>query len=251
MHPSATAATTLLAASLLCACQTALLKRADRDRICHVVVEAAPGSVAVKANPLGDPVGGPVLGTGTAAIAAVAAILNPLYAIYVPVLIAHGAACGAGSALHPNADADFRRIFATADVGLIAGGLNAEINAPRQGCPPPPEGAATAARPDAMITLESVEAVPGCAYGDWTYVVSVTWHATRADGSELVAPRKLSCLESTLREVDAWFADPAQARAEVEQVFTATGRRIGSDLLSDEKPDVCSFYSLKGTVMTR
>lgn len=246
MRAHAAVVIALVASSVLCGCQTALVRKTDQDALCGASVVAAPDLVTFKPNPLADPVAGPALGTGMGALAAIAAIAMPVYLFAVPAAVGKGIACGQGALTHPTADADFRRIFSSADIDTLRRSLAEEIDRPRDACRVPPENRSARA---ATIVIERVETMPGCPAGDWTYGVAVSWRVKRADGSDLVPLRQRGCGEATFRDVDVWFADPELGRTEIEEVLAATGKRIASDLLSDDPPDPrCAFSTLSGKV---
>jgi hypothetical protein len=239
MRAAGTAAAALLAMGLLSACTSALLTPEDRGRICRVAIQESPESLAFRANPLANPVGGPVIGTGVGLVT----MFTP-YFFVAPVIAVHGAACGAGSVIHPNAEADFQAIFRSAGRCVLGQALEAALRAPRAGCAPA-SGGLSAAAPDTVIEIEGIDVESGCAYGDWDYVVSVKWRATRATDRTLLVAAKTQCRERTNREVDAWFADPVQARLEIERVLALTGQRIAAELLAPKKLEpACVLHTL-------
>ncbi|MFO1413652.1 MAG: hypothetical protein U1F10_07020 [Burkholderiales bacterium] len=240
MRALRTVAAALVAAAVLGGCHTALLRDTDREHLCRVTVESSSESAAFAGNPWNDPAGGVAMGTGTAALAVVSALGNPVMAIFVPVALVRGIECSIGAREHPALDADFTRVLATVDGSVLPRTLEQHLDRHDARCAGGPEGARA---PDAVIVLERVAVAPGCGYGDWGYSVVVTWHATRGDGRPLVATRKTGCSASGARTVDDWLADPAKARLEVEQLLDAAGEKIAADLLSDSEPlPGCGFY---------
>jgi len=89
--------------------------------------------------------------------------------------------------------------------------------------------------------------MPGCAYEDWTYAVSVTWRVKRADSGAILAETKTECRHATNRDVDDWFAHPEEGRVEFEQVLGAIGKRMAEELTADHKFERCFSRTLKGS----
>ena len=96
------------------------------------------------------------------------------------------------------------------------------------------------------MEVASICVVPGCAYEDWTYAISVTWRVKRADGGGTLAETKTECRHVTNRNVDDWFAHPAEARVEFEQVLGVIGKRMADELTADHKLEVCISRTRKG-----
>jgi len=236
-----------MTALLLSACAQPLLAPEDRARVCRVVVDEKPEALAFAANPMASPVGGPVLGTSLGLLALVAAVGFPPYVFVAPAVAVHGAACGAGSVGHPNADADFEKIFRSANLPLLSESLANELNAPRAGCPVVPVESSAAAEPDTVIEIESIAVRPGCAYGDWDYQIAVKWNIRRAAGGAALGATTTLCGVKTNREVDAWFGDRDQARTEIERVLAAIGQRLAAQLQAPEKLETCSVNLLPAT----
>ncbi len=167
-----------------------------------------------------------------------------------PTAVVHGAACGAASVTHPNADADFQAIFRGANRGVLSEALETALNAPRAGCAPVAAAGTSAAPADTVIEIEGIDVTPGCTYGDWDYAVSVQWRAIRAADRVVLVTATTQCRESTNREVDEWFADSAGARSEIERVLALTGQRIAAELLAPTKPERrCSLHTLNTGVI--
>lgn len=89
--------------------------------------------------------------------------------------------------------------------------------------------------------------MPGCAYEDWTYAVSVTWRVKRTDSGAILAETKTECRHTTNRDVDDWFAHPEEGRVEFEQVLGAIGKRMADELTADHEFERCFSRTLKGS----
>ncbi len=127
-----------------------------------------------------------------------------------------GAACAAASQSHPNAEADFEKILKAADAGKLTQALEADLNAPREGCASAQAGASAAPVPDTIIEIEKVDAGMGCAIGKQEFWISVKWRALVAGNRRVLAEAATRSGQKSFLDVDDWFADPDRARLEIE-----------------------------------
>ena len=150
-----------------------------------------------------------------------------------------GLGCGAAGAAHPNAEAEFRAIVVTADRGELKQALEAALGPPGAACRNASEG--TAARPDTVVRIESVRLTMGCPAGQQSYYIAVKWRAMSATSGTVLSETTTQCLQTSSQDVDAWSADAARARAEVNGALARTGRRMAGELLGVDKWTDCRF----------
>jgi hypothetical protein len=243
MRAAAGTMAALVALGLLSGCATALLGREDRAQVCRVAVVVPSDPYVPRENVLANPAGG-VTGTGLGALALVAAYANPFMIFVAPMVVGHGMQCAAGSMSHPNAHADFQAIYRAAGAQALALGMERELEAVRGSCMP--TESARVPKPDTVVEVASIGVMPGCAYGDWMYAVSVTWRVKRADSGGILAETMTECSHATNRDVDDWFAHSKEGRVEFEQVLRAIGKRMADELTADHKLERCSSRTLKG-----
>jgi hypothetical protein len=171
--------------------------------------------------------------------------IPPSWIITVPVGVLYGAtrgaACAAASESHPNAEADFEKILKAADASKLMRTLEADLNAPREGCAATQAGASVAPVPDTIIEIEKVDVRMGCAIGKQEYWISVKWRALVAANRRVLVETTTRCSQKSFLDVDDWFADPDRARLEVENVMESIGRRMASGLLSPQVPSECKW----------
>ena len=234
--------TAIIALGVLSGCATALLGREDRAQICTVAVVVPSDPYEARENVLANPAGG-VTGTGLGALALVAAYANPFMIFVAPMVVGHGMQCAAGSMSHPNAHADFQAVYRSASAQSLALGMERELEALRGGCAQ--TDASRVLKPDTVVEVQSISVMPGCAYGDWLYVVKVTWRVKRADSGAILAETKTECQHATNRDVVDWFAHPEEGRVEFEQVLGLIGKRMADELIADDKIERCVASRLK------
>jgi len=171
--------------------------------------------------------------------------IPPSWIITVPVGAVYGAtrgaACAAASQSHPKAEADFETILKAADASKLMRTLEADLNAPREGCASAQAGASAAPVPDTIIEIEQVDAGMGCAIGKQEFWISVKWRALAAANRRVLAETTTRCSQKSFLDVDDWFADPNLARLEIENVLERMGRRMASGLLSPQGQPECKW----------
>ncbi len=229
------AALALVGALVLSACTPGILTREDRAKVCRVAVVEEPGAFVFRPNPYFDPVGGPVRGAGTGALIGAAALFMPLYAPAAVVAVGMGIECGAASSEHPNAERDFRQIFETADKAALKDALAAELRVRLAACRTRGEDVSGADTYDTVVHIDRVEYAMQCSRERETYSIAVKWRATTAAGGRVLRAGTTNDLQRSPRDVDAWAADAAAARAEVERALADTGRRIAAGFLDADR----------------
>ena len=226
-----------VAIGFLTACTTPLLTPDQRKEVCQVVVDEKFGSPVFEPNVLSNPAGG-LTGAGLGALGGLVVAPNILMIFTIPIGAAIGAAggsaCGVASLAHPTADADFVSVLRAADVGLLARTVEAEFNAPRAECGQPRADRASAAGPDGVIEIEKIRVGMGCVLGQMEYWIAVDWHTMNLRSKRTLNSTLTRCAFTSIRNVDDWFANPHQAKQELERVFAATGRRMVLQLLAED-----------------
>lgn len=233
----------------ICGCTPAVLAPDDLRQICQVAVNDKSDSSIFRANPLLGSAGG-LVGAGQGALAGAivlpgslaTVILAPLGAVFGAV---EGGVCAAASASHPNAEADFETIVKTADAGSLMRALEADLKAPRAGCARIQAADSTAAAPDAIVEIEKVGVMMGCGSEKQDFYVGVNWRVMTPDTRRMLASTLTLCTQTSFKDADDWFADPVQARLEIERALTKTGQRMAAELLSSARPRKCEFRSSK------
>jgi len=239
------AAVSALALALLPGCATQSLSTSDRAQVCRIDVEVKCSQATFVPNPLSTGAGA-LVGAGTGAIAGVsgfppaALLLAPLGVLFGG---AYGANCAAASLKHPSANADFERILGAADFALLKRSLAVELNAPRAECARAVVDSDASSKPDAVVQVEQVEAQMDCLLDNQKYSIAVQWRAVSAKTGSTLAEAKTQCWLSSFRGVDAWFADPAYARAEIERLLGKVGQRIALELFGQAPSQRCSYLS--------
>jgi len=142
---------------------------------------------------------------------------------------------------HPSANADFERILGAADFGLLQRRLEVELNAPRAECARAVVDSPASSQPDAVVEVEQVEAGMACLFDDQKHSIAVQWRAVSAKTGGKLAEAKTQCWLSSYRGVDAWFADPPYARAEIERLLGKVGQRIALELFGQATSQRCSY----------
>jgi len=241
-------AATLLALGFLSACASPLLAPDDRGHVCQVAVDEKFGSNIFHPNPLRNPAG---VAGGAAAGALAGLIGGPMLFIAVPAFATMGAvagaACGAASLIHPDAEADFERILKAADSGSLKRALQVDLSAPRAGCGRWQLDDSAAAAPDTVIEIESIQVGMNCVSEEQDYTVTVKWRVVTATTHKSLLLRgdaTTMCRQESSRDVDAWLADKDQARLEIERVLAKTGQPMAAELLSPISPrelSACQF----------
>ncbi len=218
-----------LAAAILAGCASPTLRPEDRKEACRVVVEETfaraefiPNSLSANTGTLSGAGGGAVAGLsmGTAAI-----IAAPVGAV---IGAGYGTACAIAASKHPDANAHFERLLAEADVRVLRRELEAGLQAPRAEC----SVVADSAAPDAAVEIEKVEAGMGCLFGQQEFWVKTKWR-TVAKGGRVLNSTTQSRIHKSSRDVDEWFADAAQALADIERVYGEIGRSIAAQFVAE------------------
>ena len=230
----------MVVAVLLSGCAPALLAPDERRQMCTVRVDDKFGSPVFHANPLSNPAGAAV-GAGVGALAGIGPGMVFIVPIGAAVGAAYGAACGAASLGFPNAEEDFQAILRSAHAGSLKRALEAELNAPRAGCARPPAESAGAVAPDAIVEIRSVGVTMGCLFGQQEYWVVVKWGVMSAPALKVLAEPTTTCSHRSTRPVGEWFANPDEAKAEVERVLGKIGERMAAELLSPVKLSECKL----------
>lgn len=227
---------------LLAACAPAQLARGDRYRICTVAVVGGFEAAAFRPNPLANPIGGPVGGATAGAVVGMQGGTGAIVAvpIFAAIGAIGGAACGAGALIHPDADAKFQAILASADTHRLTAALSTAANSYRTGCAPGVSPAVAAGNADAIVEIKTLEVGMGCPYGNQSLLALVRWRVVDGrDGHEL-ATAKTRCSYSSTLEFGEWFADASRARAEIERLLTNTGARIAEQMFSPKVLTECT-----------
>lgn len=245
----------LLAIGVLSACTPAMLAPDDRKDVCQVLVLATPEleSPGFQPHPLSHPEGGVpggmAAGAGMGALAGTWVGLHFLPAVVLTAPVGavygagYGADCAAAGLSHPTAETDFKEIFLAVYPGILRQALEAELNAPREGCPRGQVESVSAVAPDTVIEIQGVEFGMGCAFGKQQYWIELKWRAVNAMSKRVLGEAKTRCHQTSFREVDDWFADRERARAEIEGVLARTGKWMAGKLQSREKSPLCQFQS--------
>jgi hypothetical protein len=236
--PGATAAAVTF---FVTACAAPLLSPEDRKQVCSVAVAGTADGPAFRENVFAGPAGG-LAGAGVGALQGLiysggygAIVTVPLGALIGAV---GGTACAASGLSHPNAQADFERLLKAADAGALPRALEAEMNAPRAECSRP-----GAPGPDATVDIEKLESGMACVYSRQQYWIAVQWRTRIAATGRELNRTTTRCEQTSYRTVDDWFGDPERARAELENAFAATGRRMAGQLLAKDMPYECQLHS--------
>jgi hypothetical protein len=247
MKMPARIAVAVMGIGLLPGCATALIATEDRGQICEVSVADNSGSPAFRANPYSNPVTGPVGGAGTGAAAGAVASLYflPMAIVTVPLGAVMGAvsgtACAAAAAARPTAEAEFQQLIGKANAGGLKQALQGDLNARRPECSRREPNAPGAGTPDTVVEIDKVELGMGCAFGKQNISITVQWRAMGATDRKLLGQTTTRCGQGSSRDVDEWFADMGQARAEIDHLLVRAGQRIAAELLSPKRLPPCSF----------
>jgi hypothetical protein len=233
--------TSLLALAMLAGCAAPSLSPDDRAKMCRIAVETKFDRPTFKPNVLSNAAGGAVGAAG----GALGGLQGGMLAIFtVPLFAAIGAGAGTACAIaaiqHPSADADFERWLNAAGSGALTRTLQTELDRPRAECrsPAPPD-----ARPDAVIEIQKIEAGMSCLLGKQRYWIAVDWRAVSTRTGNVLTWASTRCAQASDRSVDAWFADPEFAKAEIERVLAGTGQRIAMEFFAQERLTACAFES--------
>ncbi len=265
-------AAALLATSILSACdKPALLPLEDRKEVCDIAVQETFEAPVFHPPPFYETPGGPAEGAARGALAGAGAgavaplvlppvawpaiiVTAPLGAVWGAV---QGAECAAAGQSHPTAEADFERIFRLAYSGQLKQALEADLNAPREGCERAPSATSSDVAPDAVVEINSVDVHMTCPVKSQHYSIMVKWRVMGADGENAFGststpvgaesqklPREVTtqCGLTSFLDHEEWFADPDRARAEIERFLAKTGHRIAAEVLSSVKSG-CVFHS--------
>jgi hypothetical protein len=224
-----------MSAVALQACAPGALLPDDRSRVCHVAVEKSPDAIAFKANLLAGPVKGPLVGTVGGLLSVFP--YGPL-AVVVPVA---GIACGIASATYPNAEADLRAVFESADHGELTRALGDEFTTRLTECRRVRQQESGADVPDTIVRIDKVEYQWNCLQDKQAYAIKVKWRALSADGSRVFADAITQCNHESSRKVDEWSADPSWARLEVARALAKTGKRVALEILDVERAMSCRY----------
>jgi hypothetical protein len=134
--------------------------------------------------------------------------------------------------------------------------LERKFGVRRGACAKPTAGAGLAARPELLVAIDRVDLAMMCPENYW-YWIEVKWRAVADPGSRVLSENKTRCTLASARTIDAWLADPAYSRVEVERALAAVGQRMAAELLateelvpcelrSDEAGEVESVYGVRG-----
>lgn len=243
-HAVLVAAVSALALALLPGCATRSLSRSDREQVCRIDVEVKCSQATFVPNPLSTGAGA-VVGAGGGAIAGLFSPFPPAALLLAPlgVLVGggYGASCAAASLKHPSANADFEQILGAADFGLLKRSLEVELKAPRAECARAVVDSSASSKPDAVVEVVQVEAEMACLLDNQKYSIAVQWRAVSAKTGITLAEARTQCWLSSFRGVDAWFADPAHAREEIERLLGKVGQRIALELFGQATSQRCSY----------
>jgi hypothetical protein len=218
---------------LLTACGVPLLAPDDRKQVCRFTVVEKFEAPVFHENVLAGPAGG-LVGAGGGALQGLvggfpgAVVTVPLGALIGAVA---GTTCAAAGMSHPDAESDFAHFLQAADVAALKHALESDLNAPRAECSQPRAGGA-----DATIEIEKIDAGMGCSFGRQEYWIAVQWRTTLAATGRQLNWTTTRFEQKSPLAVDDWFNDSARARAELEQAFAATGRRMAAQLLGQASP---------------
>lgn len=225
-----------LAAVLVCGCAETMLRSDERARVCSVAVEDRAGPAVFHKNPMFDPVGGPALG---AAGGIAGLFVFPPLAIAAP---ATGIACGAAAAAHPDGETALQNALRSADRDALGRALEGDFAAARAGCARPAAGSPATVAPDLRVEIERIDYGMICP-GDYAYWIEVKWRTVAPRGERTLGEATTRCTLRSSRTMEAWLADPACQRTEVERALAAIGRRLAAEMLADETPGACSLVS--------
>lgn len=140
----------------------------------------------------------------------------------------YGTACAVASSDYPAADADFRRILGDADAGSLKRALEARLRAPRPECAASTPGAAA----DAVVEIERVESGMACIGARQEFWVAAKWRVVSRSGKMLSTGTTRQESKSSLSVAD-WFAQPAEARSEIEEALGKIGETIALQFFAD------------------
>lgn len=231
-------------AGLLSACTPSVLVPDGDKHVCRVTVVEKFGPIVLLPNPLSGPSGGAAMGVDEsgASIAfrsgiSAAGLFAPFIAIGGAV---NGAACAAASLSHPSAEADFDKVLRSADAGSMKRALVASLDTAWAG-PGCARAVASGAATDITVEIEKIVVMMGCAYGAQGYWIDVAWRSMATTGRQLQSAPTTFCEFRSDRDVDAWFADPDQARSEIEQVMARVGHQMAATLVHGDSSSSCSL----------
>jgi hypothetical protein len=235
---------TTMAIVLMSGCARPLIAPDDRARICEVAVEEKGEAVTFRPNALSHPVGGPVMGALGGALGGASAVyFNPYTAlIAIPVGatigLAAGTVCGAAASAHPEAEAQFRSVLETSRKDILKQTLLGAANSARPEC----GGRTIVAGPgiaDTIIDVDEVSLGTGCLFGKQGLTSVVRWRVLDATDRRVLGESETRCTLSSSSSIEEWYADPAQARAEIELLLARTGREMAAQLRAPRKLEPC------------
>ncbi len=154
-----------------------------------------------------------------------------------------GTACAVASLNHPTANEEFQQILGAADISILKRSLEKAVNAPRAECSLVRADGSAPVAPDAVIEIEKIELGMACQYGQQAYWIAVQWRVTDATKQRVLGSTTTHCSQKSSRNIDEWFANPVQARTEIDHTLAKTGQHMAAQLLSKENLPGCTFQS--------
>lgn len=168
--------------------------------------------------------------------------------LFVPRIVAHrqaiAAACGneAAKEFHALGTTVWREHRTQHERVVLE--RDTALNSPRAECDRAPTRGVDTPAPDAVVEIEKVDVGMSCVFGQQEYWVAVQWRTVTSQSRRVLNWSTTRCTAISTRTVDDWFANPDQARLEVEWVLAKTGQRMASELLShDQIPFECRLRS--------
>jgi hypothetical protein len=202
----------------------------DGARICEVAVEEKGESVAFHQSVASHPAGGLAMGlVGAFWCGPLCIVWPPVAAVGATIGLVAGTICGAAALAHPEAEAQFRSFLEASQKDILKQTLLTAANSPRPEC----SSRKIVAGPgmaDTIIEMDEVTVGMGCLVGKQALGSVVRWRVLDATDRRVLGESETRCTLTSSNDFEEWYADPAQARAEIEQLLARTGQEMAAQL---------------------
>lgn len=207
----------------LAGCANPRLWPEDRKEACRIQVEEKFDRAVFRPNSLSSGAG-TLSGAGQGFLAGLSFGYGSIIAAPIGLIVGagYGTSCAVANAQRPNANADFERLLQEADAHAIKRALEAGLEAPRSECD------ASASGHDAVVEIQKIEAGMACLHGRQEFTLAVKWRTVTAKGKVLNESNVQHASKSS-RGVDDWFANPDEARKEIEAAYEQVGGGIARE----------------------